>query len=58
MFQYKADLSAYMNQEVYIRIVDNAENAWGCLAVDSFITYYESSGNLPTAILAENKLNV
>lgn len=58
MFQYKADLSAFMGQEVYIRVVDNAENAWGCLAVDSFITHYESSGDLPTAILAENKLNV
>ena len=57
MFQYKADLSEFIGQEVYIKVVDNAENAWGCLAVDSFITYYESSGNLPTAILAENKLN-
>ena len=59
MFQYKADLTEFMGQEVYIRIVDNAENSWGCLAVDSFITYYESSENLPTsAILADNKLNV
>ncbi|MBE7061245.1 MAG: hypothetical protein E7382_01750 [Clostridiales bacterium] len=56
MFQYKADLTEFMGQEVYIRIVDNAENSWGCLAVDSFITYYESSENLPQAILAENKL--
>ncbi len=58
MFQYKADLTAFMGQEVYIVVVDNAENAWGCLAVDSFITYYEQSENLPMAILAENKLNV
>ena len=57
MFQYKADLSAFMGQEVYIRVVDNAENAWGCLAVDSFITYYESITDLPDAILAENKIN-
>lgn len=58
MFQYKADLTAFMGQEVYIVVVDNAENNWGCLAVDSFITYYEQSENLPSAILAENKLNV
>jgi hypothetical protein len=58
MFQYKADLTGFMGQEVYIVVVDNAENNWGCLAVDSFITYYEQSENLPSAILAENKLNV
>ena len=56
MFQYKADLTEFMGQEVYIRVVDNAQNDWGCLAVDSFITYYESSEDLPQAILAENKI--
>lgn len=56
MFQYKADLTEFIGQEVYIRVVDNAENSWGCLAVDSFITYYETSEKLPQAILAENKL--
>ena len=58
MFQYIADLSSFMGEEVYIKVVDQAENAWGCLAVDSFITYYESTENLPTGILAENKINV
>ena len=58
MFLYKADLSDYLNEEVFIRVVDNASEAWGCLAVDSFITYYELVGDLPEgAILAENKLN-
>ena len=57
MFQFKADLSAFMGQDVYIRVVDNASNAWGCLAVDSFITYYESTESLPEATLVENKLN-
>ncbi|MBR2498764.1 MAG: hypothetical protein IKB67_03530 [Clostridia bacterium] len=57
MFQYKADLTQFIGQEVYIRIVDQAENAWGCLAVDSFITYYGQSTELPTATLAENKLS-
>ena len=56
MFQFKADLTQFMGREVYIRVVDNAESVWGCLAVDSFITYYESMGDLPEATLIENKL--
>lgn len=56
MFAYKADLTAYIGREVYIRVVDNAINAWGCLAVDSFITNYASVDDLPEAIVAENKL--
>ena len=57
MFLFKADLSTFMGSEVYIRVVDNASEAWGCLAVDSFITYYESIEELPEATLIENKLN-
>ena len=57
MFLYKADLSAYMGREVYIRVVDNASEAWGCMAVDSFITYYSSIEELPEATLIENILN-
>ena len=56
MFQFKADLSEYMGREVYIRVVDNAHEAWGCLAVDSFITYYASVDELPEATLIENKI--
>ena len=56
MFQFKADLTAFMGQEVYIRVVDDASDDWGCLAVDSFITYYESIEQLPQATLVENKL--
>ena len=56
MFQFKADLSTFMGSEVYIRVVDNASNAWGCLAVDSFITHYESTNDIPEATLIENKL--
>jgi len=56
MFQFKADLTQFMGKEVYIRVVDNAENAWGCLAVDSFITYYASVESLPEATLIDNKL--
>jgi len=58
MFLYKADLTEFMGKEVYIRVVDNAINEWGCLAVDSFITHYESTDDLPTegVIVAENKI--
>ena len=56
MFLFKADLSEFMGKEVYIRIVDNAENAWGCLAVDSFITYYATNEELPEATLIESKI--
>ena len=54
MFLFKADLTAFMGMEVYIRVVDNASADWGCLAVDSFITYYESIEELPEATLVEN----
>ncbi len=57
MFLFKADLTAFMGTEVYIRVVDNASEAWGCLAVDSFITHYESIEELPEAALVDNKLN-
>ncbi|MBR1677146.1 MAG: FIVAR domain-containing protein, partial [Clostridia bacterium] len=47
MKQYRANLSAYMGKTVYIVIVDDAVNAWGCLAADSFVTYYTSTETLP-----------
>jgi len=56
MFCFKADLSAFMGTNVYIRVVDNAESEWGCLAVDSFITYYESVSDIPQATLIESKI--
>lgn len=56
MFLFKADLTEFMGREVYIRVVDNAESHWGCLAVDSFITYYDSTDKLPEATLIESKI--
>ena len=56
MFLFKADLSEFMGTNVYIRVVDNASEAWGCLAVDSFITYYENAGDIPEATLIESKI--
>ena len=57
MFLFKADLTEFMGREVYIRVVDNASSAWGCLAVDSFITHYKSIEDIPEATLIDNKLN-
>lgn len=56
MFLYKADLSEFMGRNVYIRVVDNASEAWGCLAVDSFITHYASAEDIPEATLIESKI--
>ena len=56
MFLFKADLTEFMGTEVYIRVVDNASEAWGCLAVDSFITNYDSIEELPEATLIESKI--
>lgn len=47
MVQYVADLSAYEGKTLTVRIVDNASEDWGFLFADSFITYYESEGQLP-----------
>ena len=57
LIQYKADLSAYMGRSVKIRVVDYATEDWGCLAVDDFITYYETADKLPSAILINNILD-
>ena len=57
MFLFKADLTEFMGREVCIRVVDNASAAWGCLAVDSFITHYQSAEDIPEATLIDNKLN-
>ena len=42
MVNYKADLSSFIGRNVKIRIVDKAENDWGLLFCDDFVTYYES----------------
>ena len=56
MFRFKADLTEHMGKEVYIRVVDNASAAWGCLAVDSFITHYAAIEDIPDATLIESKI--
>lgn len=47
MAEYKVDLSAYIGRNIKIRLVDNAEDDWGLLYVDDFITYYENADSIP-----------
>ena len=47
MVQYVADISEFMDKEVYIRVNDFATNNWGLVTVDSFITYYVNENSLP-----------
>ena len=54
MVAYKVDLSAHIGKNIKIRLVDNAENDWGLLFADDFITYYENSSLIPSNyVLAE-----
>lgn len=58
MVFYKADLSSFIGKDAYIKIVDNAVNDWGLIAVDSFITYYPSLDSVPEeAYIARNMLD-
>ncbi len=51
MVQYKADLTAYIGEKLFIEIVDNATSDWGILFADSFLTYHESA---PSGVAAIN----
>ena len=48
MVDYKVDLSAHIGKNIKIRIVDNAVDDWGLMFVDDFVTYYESTAEVPT----------
>ena len=56
MVEYKADLSEYLGKDVYIRIVDNAENDWGLFFVDSFITYYATAEEVSASAIEATNL--
>lgn len=57
MVEYKADLSEFIGKTVRIKVVDNAQNDWGLICVDSFITYYEDVNAISKkAYLASNIL--
>ncbi len=55
LIKYKADLSAFIGQEVKLVVVDNASSGWGVIYFDELHTYYEE---IPGSeyILAENQL--
>ena len=54
MVDYKVDLSTFVGRNVKIRLVDNAEDDWGLLFADDFITYYENAADVPAnCVLAE-----
>jgi hypothetical protein len=55
MFQYYADLSSYLDKELYILIVDGASHEWSVLSFDSFITYHERT---PTYESYEVAINI
>nr|WP_286672279.1 GH32 C-terminal domain-containing protein [Cohnella hashimotonis] len=42
LVKYKADLSRYLGQNLYIDIVDQGTSDWGVLFADSFNTYQET----------------
>ena len=54
LIQYVADLKAYIGRTVRFQVVDQAENAWGCVSFDNLITYYASVDALPAGIVAED----
>ena len=59
MVQYVADISEFKNQELYIRVYDNAVNNWGLVTVDGFVTYYTDENSLPNSYYeAVNMLKV
>jgi hypothetical protein len=52
---YKANLSAYLGETLYIEIVDGASEDWGWLVIDSIDTYHETMNDIPAeALQADN----
>ena len=45
-----------MGRQIKIRIVDNAENDWGVVFADHFITYYQNVSDVPASAIAANTL--
>ncbi len=55
MVQYYVDLSDHIGKKVYIQVVDNAVNDWGCIAFDSMVVYYADISDIPEgAVYNEN----
>ncbi len=48
MVFYRADLSDFLGKRVQLQLVDKAQNGWGLLTADSFITYYAKKNAVPS----------
>jgi len=54
---YKADLSAYMGQQLKVVIHDEASSGWGVVYFDELNTFYALDSQIPVnAVVAENLL--
>jgi hypothetical protein len=47
MIPYYIDLSDYMNESLYLEVVDNGTASWDVLFVDNIVTYYRPRQALP-----------
>lgn len=47
LVQYKADLSEFDGEKLYIRAVDRATGDWGLITLDEFITYHPTTRTIP-----------
>lgn len=56
MVNYVADISSLLNEEVYIKVTDNAVNSWGLISLDSVVTYYPTLDSVPNTYIAKNIL--
>lgn len=56
MFQYYFDLSAHLDEQMYVTITDASSNAWCVLSADSFFTYYEAEPDTANGFVAVNIL--
>lgn len=54
MVKYYLDLSAYLNENCYIEIVDNAQGSYDTIFVGNIITYYETAPHYNYEEIAKN----
>jgi acid phosphatase type 7 len=54
LFQYYADLRAYVGDELYLVLVDGASHEWNVLALDDVQTYLPVVGHISSQQLAQN----
>ncbi len=54
MIHYYVDLSDYMNESLYLEVVDNGTASWDVLFVDNIVTYYPAAPSITYAVMARN----